>query len=466
MYDLSLERTLRYVIITVAQFFIPPDPLVNSKTIEDTKMKNNEEGNDIETKLTGKLSSSFSYTAAKKGNVAGRIKAFEKLSPEKRMTSMEKDLLKKIEDDSFMKRGSSIYSGEFNSFPTEQIKSNHTDAPNLALVPAPRSALISHPISAPITAPFLVPVSTPVSALITTPKSILNASNNNTYASIHSQPVADLTGKSTHSSHAPPKEAFANDHSLDNIPGNASHAPTYQISKSFANQSIHDDDGDDFFGMFSTKSGDENSVKGDRPQPTSEIETSLLDIDDMSAFSGSTAMSAHRSRQEKLNKKFSNPLAIGSSGSVSSSVKSSSRISHLDNPLFCPKPARPRNMNDVNLLLAMKHSSTGKSPLPDWEMVTHSGKIKARLSYKQLVMRKWVDSFWIIYNRSRLIVFKSEDDFGEWMTNPYLNLRDRRKLAKFDVNFVKDLYRVNTKGYQVTCVKQKTYRYKMRYNLL
>ena len=60
-----------------------------------------------------------------------------------------------------------------------------------------------------------------------------------------------------------------------------------------------------------------------------------------------------------------------------------------------------------------------------------------------------------------MLWFRSQQDFDDWLNNPYHNQAQRNFLIKLAVNFVHDLYKPNVRGYQVTQAKVKPYGNKM-----
>lgn len=60
-----------------------------------------------------------------------------------------------------------------------------------------------------------------------------------------------------------------------------------------------------------------------------------------------------------------------------------------------------------------------------------------------------------------MLWFRSEEDFKDWLNNPYHTQAQRNFLIKLAVNFVHDLYKPNVRGYQVTQCRVKPYGTKM-----
>lgn len=60
-----------------------------------------------------------------------------------------------------------------------------------------------------------------------------------------------------------------------------------------------------------------------------------------------------------------------------------------------------------------------------------------------------------------MLWFRTQQDFDDWLNNPYHNQAQRNFLIKLAVNFVHDLYKPNVRGYQVTQCRAKPYGNKM-----
>lgn len=103
----------------------------------------------------------------------------------------------------------------------------------------------------------------------------------------------------------------------------------------------------------------------------------------------------------------------------------------------------------------------GASPLPKAELVRKTGYVLSRISFRTIVMKKWKQSFWVQYGSHTMLWFRSQDDFKDWLNNPYHTQSQRNFLIKLAVNFVHDLYKPNVRGYQVTQCHTKPYGTKM-----
>lgn len=103
----------------------------------------------------------------------------------------------------------------------------------------------------------------------------------------------------------------------------------------------------------------------------------------------------------------------------------------------------------------------GASPLPKAELVRKSGWVLSRISFRTILTKKWKQSYWVQYGSHTMLWFRSQQDFDDWLNNPYHNQAQRNFLIKLAVNFVHDLYKPNVRGYQVTQCRVKPYGNKM-----
>lgn len=134
-------------------------------------------------------------------------------------------------------------------------------------------------------------------------------------------------------------------------------------------------------------------------------------------------------------------------------------MSPLDDPKFAPKPAAVHGLANAQAL--SQHAPPGASPLPDFDLVTHSGYILSRISFRTILIKKWKQTFWVTYKGSQILFFRSSADFEDWISNPYLSQGQRDFLIKLKVDFVEDLYKNSIRGYQVTKQRLKNYNNKM-----
>jgi len=182
---------------------------------------------------------------------------------------------------------------------------------------------------------------------------------------------------------------------------------------------------DDFFGEFS------NSVQETSPsRPPSVFEAN--GNDDVSYLSKSTGGGTERGRDGP---------------------------SPLDDPKFAPKPPAVHGLANAQAL--SRHAPAGSSTLPDFDLVTHSGYVLARISFRTILIKKWKQSFWITYGGSQVLFFRSSADFEDWISNPYLSQAQRDFLVKLRIDFVEDVNKQGVKGYQVTPQRLKNYNNKM-----
>eukprot|EP00980_Cylindrotheca_fusiformis_P001674 scaffold381_cov138-Cylindrotheca_fusiformis.AAC.10 len=103
----------------------------------------------------------------------------------------------------------------------------------------------------------------------------------------------------------------------------------------------------------------------------------------------------------------------------------------------------------------------GASPLPKAELVKKSGWVLSRISFRTILTKKWKQSYWVQYGSHTMLWFRTQQDFDDWLNNPYHNQAQRNFLIKLAVNFVHDLYKPNVRGYQVTQCRAKPYGNKM-----
>ena len=101
------------------------------------------------------------------------------------------------------------------------------------------------------------------------------------------------------------------------------------------------------------------------------------------------------------------------------------------------------------------------SPLPNPNMLVHSGFVLCRISFRSILLKKWKQSFWVQHGPTSLLFFRSKADFDEWINNPYLNNSQRDFLVKLHIDFLGDMTKVNVRGYQVTHVRMKAYKGRM-----
>lgn len=139
--------------------------------------------------------------------------------------------------------------------------------------------------------------------------------------------------------------------------------------------------------------------------------------------------------------------------------RNSSRLSPLDDPKFAPKPPPVRGLQQARALSGQK--STNGSPLPDFDLVSHSGFCLARISFRTILIKKWKQVFWVTYGTNQILIFRSTADFADWVSNPYLSQLQRDFLVKLKIDLVDDLYKPNVRGYQVTNQRLKNYNNQM-----
>lgn len=188
-----------------------------------------------------------------------------------------------------------------------------------------------------------------------------------------------------------------------------------------APQAVVQEDNDDFFGDFSN-----NSVKESPNRPPSVFEANQND--DVSYLSKSTGGTERGA-------------------------------SILDDPKFAPKPPAVHGLANAHALA--QHAPPGASPLPDFDQVSHSGYVLARISFRTILIKKWKQSFWVMYGSTKVLFFRSSADFEDWISNPYLSQAQRDFLVKLRIDFAGDLNKQGVRGYQVTPQRLKNYNNKM-----
>ena len=127
----------------------------------------------------------------------------------------------------------------------------------------------------------------------------------------------------------------------------------------------------------------------------------------------------------------------------------------LEDVTFAPPPPLPRSLEILRS--EIQHNRQLLSRLPSFERITHSGTCLARFSLKSMLMKKWKPAFWITMGESKVIFFRSKEDFEECFTNPYLRDDQREKLVKFSCDFVEDLDMNHFNGYRITRQSTKVY---------
>jgi len=133
--------------------------------------------------------------------------------------------------------------------------------------------------------------------------------------------------------------------------------------------------------------------------------------------------------------------------------------SPLDDPKFAPKP--PPIQGLANAAALSREAPHTAAPLPDFDLVTHSGYSLARISFRTILIKKWKQVFWVTYGPSKVLFFRSSTDFEDWVSNPYLSQVQRDFLVKLQVDFVGDCGRQSVRGYQVTTQRLKNYNNRM-----
>ena len=101
---------------------------------------------------------------------------------------------------------------------------------------------------------------------------------------------------------------------------------------------------------------------------------------------------------------------------------------------------------------------SGASSLPDPSSVGESGSILARTSLRSIVTKRWRRHHWVRYGLCTLLVFRSENDFQDWLLNPYHGQKQRDYLSKLRLAFKEDMTTLRgVRGYRLTPTKEKSY---------
>ena len=72
-------------------------------------------------------------------------------------------------------------------------------------------------------------------------------------------------------------------------------------------------------------------------------------------------------------------------------------------PKFAPKPRPPEGL--ANALALSQEAPASASPLPDFDMITHSGYTLARISFRTILIKKWKQCFWVTYGTNQILFF-------------------------------------------------------------
>ena len=107
---------------------------------------------------------------------------------------------------------------------------------------------------------------------------------------------------------------------------------------------------------------------------------------------------------------------------ISSSIQQQQPPNHpLSSTSIIPPPPPPPPINS--------------SPLPNQNLIHQLGPIQTRTSLRSLLMKKWHHSWWMHYDTTSLLVFRSKDHLDDWVQNPYHGKREREYLVKLRVDF-------------------------------
>ena len=138
-----------------------------------------------------------------------------------------------------------------------------------------------------------------------------------------------------------------------------------------------------------------------------------------------------------------NPMSSAASSASSSDIASTNAL----------KPSK----QDQSMQSEVNDLPLDASPLPDATPILASGPILTRSSLRSLVMKKWHTSHWVRYGPTTLLVFRTEDDFDNWLRNPYHSQRQRDYLVKARLDFSSEMKKPDVRGFKMTEMKSKAY---------
>mmetsp|Transcript_5428 Transcript_5428/g.8241 ORF Transcript_5428/g.8241 Transcript_5428/m.8241 type:complete len:599 (+) Transcript_5428:228-2024(+) len=181
------------------------------------------------------------------------------------------------------------------------------------------------------------------------------------------------------------------------------------------------------------------------PSATDPRNAPISEVDAAIPSSGVSAVSEPELPQT-LNRNTAQQQVTPYSGNANGNDNGNGNSLHLENS--------PENKY-ANMLA--RQAPPGASPLPRAELVRKSGYVLARISFRTIIMKSWKQSYWVQYGPHTMLWFRNQEDFKDWLNNPYHSQAQRNYLIKLAVNFVHDLYRPNVRGYQVTQSTTKSY---------
>ena len=127
-----------------------------------------------------------------------------------------------------------------------------------------------------------------------------------------------------------------------------------------------------------------------------------------------------------------------------------------------PSRSEPSQTESQSSVGEMDDLPSDASALPDARPILARGNILTRSSLRSLVMKKWHSSFWVRYGPTSLLVFRSKDDFEDWLNNPYHSQRQRDYLVKARLDFSGEMKKPDVRGFKMTDIKLKSYEKKGR----
>lgn len=123
-------------------------------------------------------------------------------------------------------------------------------------------------------------------------------------------------------------------------------------------------------------------------------------------------------------------------------------------------------IRDIGAPVETKKVATGKvlnyqntnvgSPLPDPQKISSNGFILARTTWHSQITKQWRAIYWIRYSTSCIMLFRSKQDFDQWISNPLFSKKKRASMALRRIDFINDLSKGGIKGFRLSKLKFKT----------
>ena len=154
--------------------------------------------------------------------------------------------------------------------------------------------------------------------------------------------------------------------------------------------------------------------------------------------------------QEQVEKSYSedsNASAAKVSGEKTSPKEAKGKAGK-SNDTVVEKPSSQTEFNDL---------PPDASPLPNSTPILACGSIMTRSSLRSLVMKKWHLSYFVRYGPTSVLLFRTKDDFDDWLLNPYHSAKQREYLVKARLDFYSEMKKPDVRGFKMTDIKVKTY---------